>query len=70
LRSRLGRCLAYEGAAILVLLAAALVGLAHRTPDDPLNLITKILAIGAAIVAAVIPVLFYGLPERFPREPR
>ncbi len=68
--SRLVRCLMYEAAAILVLLGAVLVGLAHRAPDDPLNLLTRILAIGAAIVAAVIPVLFYGLPERFPRDPR
>jgi hypothetical protein len=57
-------------AAILVLIVAVLVGLAHRAPDDPLNLMTRILAIGAAIVAAAIPVLFYGLPERFPRDPR
>jgi len=68
--SRLVRCLTYEAAAILVLVGAVLVGLAHRTPDDPLNLLTRILAIGAAIVAAIIPVLFYGLPERFPRDPR
>jgi hypothetical protein len=68
--SRLMRFLTYEAAAILVLLGAVLLGLAHRAPDDPLNLLTRILAIGAAIVAAVIPVLFYGLPERFPRDPR
>jgi hypothetical protein len=68
--SRLVRCLTYEAAAILVLIVAVLVGLAHRAPDDPLNLTTRILAIGAAIVAAVIPVLFYGLPDRFPRDPR
>lgn len=69
-QSRLVRCLTYEVVAILVLVCAVLIGLAHRGPDDPLNLVTRILAIGAAIVAAVVPVLFYGLPERFPREPR
>ncbi len=68
--SRLVRCLTYEAVAILVLLGAVLVGLAHRAPDDPLNLLTRVLAIGAAIMAALIPVLFYGLPERFPRDPR
>jgi hypothetical protein len=68
--SRLVRCLTYEAAAILVLIVAVLVGLGHRSSDDPLNLMTRILAIGAAIVAAGIPVLFYGLPERFPRDPR
>ena len=69
-QSRLVRCLTYEAVAMLVLIGAVLMGLAHRAPDDPLNLVTRILAIGAAIVAAVVPVLFYGLPEKFPREPR
>jgi hypothetical protein len=59
-----------EFLAVLFLLGAVLVGLAHHSPDDPLNLETRHLAIGAALMTAIIPILFYGLPERFPRDRR
>lgn len=69
-RGRLMRFLTCEALAILLLVGAVFLGMAHRTPDDPLNMIARVLAIAAAVVAAIVPILFYGLPERVPRNSR
>lgn len=69
-RGRFARFMTCEAIAILVLITAVVIGMGHRTVDDPVNMITRILAISAAVAAAIVPVLFYGLPERFPRDAR
>ncbi len=69
-QSRFVRFLTCECVAIFVLVASALIGMRHRLPDDPLNFFTRVLTIASAVVAVVIPVLFYGLPERLPRGDR
>ncbi len=69
-QSRFVRCMTYEIVAILVGVITAWIGLRHRMPEDPLNWLTKLLLIASAVVAALIPVLFYGLPDRFPRDDR
>jgi hypothetical protein len=39
-------------------------------PTDPLSFIAKILTIAAAVALAVIPIIFYGLPETLPGSRR
>ncbi len=68
--SRFVRFVSYELVAIIILVVSAVIGIHHRTSDDPLNLLTKLVLIGSAIVATLIPVLFYGLPDRLPRDDR
>ncbi len=68
--SRFVRFMTYEVAALLVLIISAVLGIRHRLPEDPLSTVTKLLLIAAAVVAAIIPVIFYGLPDRLPRDDR
>jgi hypothetical protein len=39
-------------------------------PDDPVSTVAKIVTIVSTIAVAVIPVVFYGLPETLPRSNR
>ena len=67
---RLVRFIACEVIAVGVLIAGMAFGFSHRTTDDPLSLFLKILAVVAAVAAVIVPVLFFGLPEEFPRSER
>jgi len=67
---RLVRFIACEVMAVGVLILGMALGFSHRTTDDPLSLFLKILAVVAAIAAVIVPVLFFGLPEEFPRSER
>jgi hypothetical protein len=67
-RSRLIRFIVWELFAVAVLLSAVAIGLSHRLPDDPIALIAKIVAITGAVAVAIIPIVFYGLPETLPRD--
>src|SRR5438876_2747779 len=67
---RLVRFIACEVMVVGVLILGMAFGFSHRTTDDPLSLFLKILAVVAAVAAVVVPVLFFGLPEEFPRSER
>ncbi len=69
-RNRLVRFIVFEVIALALLACAVMIGLSHRSMDDPLSVVTKILTITSAIAVAVVPILFYGLPETLPRTRR
>jgi hypothetical protein len=46
------------------------MALTNRAPDDSMGFVAKILTIGLAVASAVVPILFYGLPETLPRSRR
>ena len=64
------RFIACEVMVVGVLILAMAFGFSHRSADDPLSLFLKILAVVAAVAAVIVPVLFFGLPEEFPRSER
>ena len=67
---KLTRFISYEVAAMVVLVFSARLGLSHQLPNDPMALLSKFLTITAAVAAVIIPIIFYGLPERFPKSGR
>jgi hypothetical protein len=69
-RARLLRLVLWELFAFTVAGLAIMVGLNHRSPDDPVALAAKIVTIVFAIAVAAIPVVLYGLPERLPQSDR
>ena len=69
-RARLLRFALCELFALMALAGAVTLGLAHRLPEDPVSLMAKIATILSAIAVAVIPIVFYGLPETLPRSNR
>jgi type IV secretory pathway VirB2 component (pilin) len=64
------RFIVYELIAFALLVTSVAIGLSHRMPTDPLSFIAKILTIAAAVALAVIPIIFYGLPETLPGSRR
>jgi hypothetical protein len=69
-RVKLVRFIACEIIAIGVLILAMKFGFSHRSSDDFVSLLLKILAIAAAVGAAIVPVIFYGLPATLLRSER
>ncbi|HEY2123836.1 MAG TPA: hypothetical protein VGG94_00110 [Chthoniobacterales bacterium] len=69
-RNRRIRFISYEVVALAILVVSAVMGLAHRLPDDPLSLVTKIVTIASAVTVVGIPILFYGLPDTLPTNDR
>ena len=69
-RNRMIRFIGYEIFALAILVVSAVMGIAHRLPDDPLSLVTKIVTIVSAVAVVGIPILFYGLPETMPTNRR
>lgn len=69
-RARLIRFFLYELFALAGLVSSAMIGLSHRLPNDPLSIAAKILTIASAVAVAVVPIIFYGLPETLPRSRR
>jgi len=67
---RLVRFIACEVIAVGVLILGMAFGFSQRSADDPLSLFLKILAGVAAVAAIIVPVIFYGLAEEFPRRER
>ena len=60
------RFVAYESAALAVLLPLAIVGLSHP-PDNAVWLwIVNISTIASAIAAVLIPILFYAITPTLP----
>jgi hypothetical protein len=67
---KLIRFLVCETLAVGVLVVAMMFGFAHQFANDPLSLVLKVLAVVAAFAAIIVPVIFYGLPEIFPKNQR
>jgi hypothetical protein len=65
-RARLLRLLLWELFALAVTGVAIKVSLSYRSPNDAVALVAKAVTIGLAIAAVVLPVVFYGLPEKMP----
>jgi hypothetical protein len=69
-RVKLVRFIACEIIATGVLIWAMKFGFSHPSSNDSVSLFFKILAIAAAIGAAIVPVIFYGLPAMLLRSER
>ena len=69
-RNRMIRFMGYEIVALAILVVSAVMGIAHRLPDDPLSLVAKIVTIASAVAVVGIPILFYGLPDTLPTSRR
>ena len=63
-RVRFVRFIVCEMIAILILVATVVAGLSARFAAESYTPVFRILPIIVAIVAAIIPVLFYGNPKR------
>ena len=66
-RQRFNRFVACELVILVVLLISTFLGMGHRAFNDPLAIGVRIITLVSAVCAAVIPILFYGLPEMLPR---
>jgi hypothetical protein len=69
-RVKLVRFIACEIVAMGILILAMKFGFSHRSSDDSVSLFLKILAIAAAVGAAIVPVIFCGLPATLRRSDR
>ncbi len=67
-RVRLVRCLVIEAIVLTILALSAYIAFSHRMTDDLLSWSSRILTIVAGVVAALVPILFYGLPDTLPRQ--
>jgi len=63
-RVRLARFIAGEAIAIAVLVVSVLAGISERFVAESLTPLFRTLPITAAIVAAILPILFFGDPKR------
>ena len=69
-RSKLVRFAIIEVTMVGLMTFFANMALANGTPDDSMGFVAKILTIALAVASAVVPILFYGLPETLPRSQR
>ena len=69
-RQKFVRFLVIEAIALGILILSANLALGGHAQDDWVGVIAKIVTIGMAIAIAVVPIVFYGLPETLPRQPR
>lgn len=67
-RGKMIRFVVIELTTIGIMIFCANMALSYRSADDPMGLLAKILTIAAAVASAVIPILFYGLPDTLPRN--
>lgn len=62
-RVKLARCLAIEAIVLIVLALSAYLSFSHRSVDDLLEWSSRIVTIVSGVVAVLVPILFYGLPD-------
>jgi hypothetical protein len=62
--------IALETMAIGVTIASAIAGISIRFAAESLTPVFRILPVGAAVVAAILPILFFGDPKRRNRTRR
>jgi hypothetical protein len=67
-RAKMIRFLIIEAIALLILIVSVNVALSNRAPDDWIAVVAKAMTIAMAIVLAVVPILFFGLPKTLPRD--
>jgi hypothetical protein len=63
-RMRLVRFIAAEVLVLSVLILSVLAGISERFSSESLTPILRALPITAAVVAAILPILFFGDPKR------
>jgi hypothetical protein len=69
-RVRLVRCLAIEAIVLTILALSAYLAFSHRMADDLLSWSARIATIVTGVVAAIVPILFYGLLDILPSDHR
>jgi hypothetical protein len=69
-RVKLVRFMTVEVTALIILIVSANLALSSRAPDDWITVVAKVITIVMAIALAVVPILFYRLPETLSRERR
>jgi hypothetical protein len=62
------RFLLCEALALSILVPLAVIGISWRFTDQTMALWINILIIAAAVLVAIIPILFYGSGETLPRR--
>ena len=63
-RMRLVRFIAAEGLVLSFLILSVVAGISERFALESLTPIFRALPIAAAVVAAILPILFFGHPKR------
>jgi hypothetical protein len=63
-RMRLARFIVCEAIAIAVLVISVAAGISERFAAESLTPIFRVLPVTAAIVAAILPIFFFGHPKR------
>jgi hypothetical protein len=66
-RMRLARFIVFETIAIAVLFISVVAGVSERFVAESLTPLFRVLPITAAIVAAILPIFFFGDPKRTTR---
>jgi hypothetical protein len=69
-RVRTARFIVCETIAVAIMVASALAGVSARFAADNLTPIFRVLPVSAAIVAAILPIIFFGDPKRRNRPRR
>ena len=69
-RLRMLRFISFETIAIGVAITSAIAGISSRFAAESLTPIFRVLPVGAAIVAVVLPIVFFGDPKRRNRARR
>lgn len=59
-RRRMVRFVAYEGAALLIMISSIVVGISTRFAIPALTPVLQIVPIGAAVLAGLIPIIFFA----------
>jgi hypothetical protein len=69
-RLRMLRFIVFEMIAIGVTVASAIAGISIRFATESLTPVFRVLPVGAAVIAAILPIAFFGHPERRNRKRR
>jgi hypothetical protein len=62
--------LIFESLAVAILLVSLWLGVATHLSSETYAQFFRLLPIAPAIVVAILPILYFALPARFPREER
>jgi hypothetical protein len=62
--------LIFESLAVAILLVSVWGGVAAHFSSETFAQFFRLLPIAPAIVVAILPILYFALPARFPREER
>jgi hypothetical protein len=62
-RTRMLRFITFEIVTVAITVISALAGISTRFAGDTLTPLFRVLPIGAAMTAVILPILFFGHPE-------